>query len=67
MTIKKNDNKKLVRKIKNKFKEYNNSCPYFFEEKGIQGVHCFCQDILNAPEGTYCHTKLYYKEKENDN
>ena len=65
MTINKNTDKKLVREVRDQIRKNNHSCPYFLEEKGIKGVHCFCQDILDAPEGTYCHTQLYYKEIEN--
>ena len=66
MTINKNTDKKLVKNIRNQFKQNNHFCPYFLEEKGTK-VHCFCQDIIDAPEGTYCHIQLYFKEIEGEN
>jgi len=60
-----NTDKTVVSKIRKEIKENNNACPYFLKIDG-KLVSCFCQDIINAPENTYCHTKLYKKESENN-
>jgi hypothetical protein len=58
------EDKSKRKKIEKQFKPTHNYCPYFLDNYGKQ-VHCICQDILDAPEGTYCHMLLYYKEPEN--
>ncbi|CAB1251397.1 conserved protein of unknown function [Ruminococcaceae bacterium BL-6] len=65
MKIAKNSNQSVVHKIKKEFKKNNYFCPYFIETYGKQ-VHCFCPDIISAPNGTYCHMKLYYKPQKED-
>lgn len=64
MIIKANTDKSIVNKVRKQIKKNNHACPYFLEKEG-KSVPCFCQDIIDAPEGTYCYTGLYKKESEN--
>ena len=65
MTININTNKAEVKKIRKQIKDTGGFCPYF-KSKGKSQL-CMCNDIIDAPEGTYCHMKLYKKEIEGDN
>ena len=66
MIIKANTDKSIVNKVRKQIKKNNHACPYFLEKEG-KSVPCFCQDIIDAPEGTYCHIQLYFKEIEGEN
>ena len=65
MTINIIKNKTEVKKIRKQIKETGGFCPYF-KSKGKSQL-CMCDEIINAPEGTYCHMNLYKKEIEGDN
>lgn len=60
MKIRVNENKKLVKEIRDKIKENNGYCPCKILK--TEDTLCPCKEFREGPIG-YCHCELYYKEE----
>lgn len=66
MAIKLNEDRELVRKIKEKLKEKNGYCPCRLQK--TEDNKCICKEfrdqIADPDFEGYCHCMLYYKSKQ---
>lgn len=66
MSIRFNDNQKLVNTIQEGLKRTGGYCPCSLER--TEDTKCICKDFRDKMEDPnfsgYCHCKLYYKEND---
>lgn len=66
--IRLNTDAEIVRTVREGLKETGGFCPCHTER--ISEYKCICQEIKAQRQGSdfesYCHCKLYYKEKRSD-
>lgn len=60
MTIKINQDKEHVKKIREALEANFGFCPCQLEKN--EDTKCMCKNFLNQKESGWCHCKLYYKE-----